>query len=166
MLITYEPIYSVTSFHLRFLNKLLEKNLFDNVPSIGSLEENSLTLARMRRNIGFGHTDLLNIITYILGPLLVVTILASLLKWCSNTCWMPQSIERVINAFNSLVKWNLVLRYFMQIYLTYILSLLLVLKEQDFSFEKSIPVRGFLWALSFGIITFFPFISYAIMLNQ
>ena len=166
---TLEHIYAVTSFRVTYLNDLLEEELFQDAPTIDALEgvdsHHSIPVYA-KKSLGIGHPDVLVVLSCVLGPAAVALLVATLCGYCSKKVLMPQVVEQALIAVHSKIKWNIIVRYLMQTYLTLILSLLLVADKQDFSFDDGLPGRGLLWALCFGLLTAFPLLSYAVMLSQ
>ena len=78
---------------------------------------------------------------------------------------MPRMIEKTLEYIDVSIRWNMVLRYFTQIYVPLLLSILLMKNHLSFSFEDEIPYEAILWICILAVLVFIPFMSFLLMLD-
>ena len=79
-----------------------------------------------RQLFSIGHPEAYITASFFFLPVIVVILLAMIVSKCNNTVRLPGAMERAFLFIDSSIRWNMVLRYFRQVYVPFLLSLFLI----------------------------------------
>ena len=143
----------------------MTEKLFKISPPIDELQGTHSVPVFAMKSLCFDHPDVLHLVS-ILAPLAVIWLLSTLLKWCADKIRMPAKVESAFNMIDSKVKFNFIIRYLMQTYLSILITLFLVSDNYRLNFDDGFPLKALLWTLLAILVVAIPLTGFLSMLNQ
>ena len=121
-----QPIYFITGFQIPQYSRLIEDQVFRKTIEPDQLKENYPDLMYARQVFNIGHPEAHITASFFFLPVILFVLLAMIVSKCNNSVRLPGVIERAFFFIDSSIRWNMVLRYFRQVYVPFLLSLFLI----------------------------------------
>ena len=121
-----QPVYFITGFQIPQYNKLIEEQVFRKPIEPNQLKETYPDLMYARQVFNIGRPESYITASFFFLPVIVVILLAMIVSKCNNSVRLPGVMERAFFFIDSSIRWNMVLRYFRQVYVPFLLSLFLI----------------------------------------